>query len=162
MQEQETSRLPGNDLALASRRGWTRSLACHQSTPQVTMHDGTGDVFNLQGAGTVFLNAGLESSTLQTRWAWTTPSQGLMLDLHQHSEVSPGLALLHVCGILFRVKEKGPFVVIKTGFKPKGKSQHKACCLPCSSGFSKCLKLTTDFYVFVKPLILTSQPLALS
>lgn len=138
MQEQETSRLPRNDLALASRRGWTCSLPCHQSTPQVTMPDGTGDVFNLQGARTVFLNAGLESSTLQTRWAWTSPSQELMLNLLQHSGISPELALLHVCGVLFREKEKGRFVVIRTGLKPKGckpkgKSQCKACCLPRSS-----------------------------
>lgn len=173
--------MPSNDLALPSRRGWTHSLPCHhQITLQVTTRDGRGDVFNPQGAVAVLVNAGLESPTLQPSWAWAAASQGspAVLDLHQHSVVSPGLALLHVCGVLFggEGERQGEKSFCSYENKPQTKrTQTKRQITPQSlpltalkprdslkspdSGFSENLRLTTDFYTFLKPLILASQPL---
>jgi len=66
LQEQETSCVPSNNLALPSRQGATRSLPCHyQITIQVTTHDGKEGVFDPQGAVAVLMSAALESPALQ-------------------------------------------------------------------------------------------------
>lgn len=101
-----------------------------------------------------------------------------MLCLHQHSVVSPALVLFHVCGVSFGEDEKRQGE--KTFYDYENKLETKmiqtktqitlqslllTVLKPSDTlknpnpGFSEYLRLTTGFYAFLKPLILTLQPL---